>query len=99
MIKIAKTATITLLLLIFAVFFTGGGHGTYIPAQIIYPYTMILAKLQLEIGYFGFILILIEIPIYGYIIYNKPKWKYFALGIHIVAVLVSLLIQSDNFMG
>jgi hypothetical protein len=32
--------------------FSGGGHGTYLLAQIIYPYTMLIAKLQLEFKFF-----------------------------------------------
>jgi hypothetical protein len=95
--KIAKTLVITIFLLVFVIFCTGGGHGTYIPAQIIYPYTMIIAKLQFEIGYFGFFLVLIEIPIYAYFFFNKPNWKFLLLGIHIVAVLISFLIKSDVF--
>jgi len=95
--KIAKTASITILLLFFAILFAGGGHGTYIPAQVIYPYSMILAKLQSEIGFFAFFLALIEIPVYGYFVFNKPNWKLYILGIHMIAVLVSFFLKSEVF--
>lgn len=97
--KILKTLIITILLLFFAILFAGGGHGTYLPAQVIFPYTMIIAKWQLEIGLLGLLLALIEIPVYGYILFNKPNWKFFTLGIHIVAILISLLIKSEVFVN
>ncbi|HJY11554.1 MAG TPA: hypothetical protein VJ304_02130 [Flavobacterium sp.] len=95
--KILKTIIVTILLLFFAISFSGGGHGTYLPAQIIYPYTMIIAKLQFEIGFFALLLALIEIPVYGYIWFNKPNWKYYILGIHMLGVLISFLIKSEVF--
>ncbi|QOG00870.1 hypothetical protein [Flavobacterium sp. MDT1-60] len=95
--KVAKTLIISILFLFFTILFAGGGHGTYLPALIVYPYTMIIAKLQLEIGFVGFFLALIEIPLYGYIWFNKPNWKYYIFGIHMLGVVISFLIKSEVF--
>lgn len=95
--KIAKTVTITFLCLFVAMIFAGGGHGTYIPAKIVFPFTMLLAKLNNEINFIGFILALIQIPIYTRILKVKPKWKYLLIGIHLFAVILCLYFNNDTF--
>lgn len=97
--KTVKTLVISILLLFFAVLFAGGGHGTYIPAQIIYPYTMIIAKLQDEIRFLALLLALIEIPVYAYILYNKQNWNIYILGFHLIGIIVSFLIKSEAFIN
>lgn len=95
--KVLKTIIVTILLLFFTILFTGAGHGTFLPAQIIYPYTMIIAKLQFEIGFFALLLALIEIPVYSYIWYKKPNFKYHIIGLHMLGVLIAFLIKSEVF--
>ena len=95
--KIAKILTITFLCLLVTIFFAGGGHGTYIPAKIIFPFTMLLAKLNDEINFIGFILALIQIPIYNIILMKKPNWKYLLIGIHLFAVILCFHFNNDSF--
>jgi hypothetical protein len=95
--KIAKILIITFLCLLVTIFFAGGGHGTYIPAKIIFPFTMLLAKLTNEINFIGIILALIQIPIYNRILMNKPKWKYLLIGIHLFAVILCFYFNNDSF--
>ena len=95
--KIAKTLIITFLCLLVTIIFAGGGHGTYIPAKIIFPFTMLLAKLNNEINFIGFILALIQIPIDSRILMNKPKWKYLLIGIHLFAVILCFYFNNDSF--
>ena len=77
--------------------FAGGGHGTYIPAKIIFPFTMLLANLYNEIGVIGFIIAIIQIPIYSRILISKPKWKYFVFGIHLIGIALCFYFNNDSF--
>lgn len=95
--KIAKTLIITFLCLLVTIIFAGGGHGTYIPAKIIFPFTMLLAKLNNEINFIGLILALLQIHIYSRILIKKPKWKYLLIGIHLFAVILCFYFNNDSF--
>ena len=75
----------------------GGGHGTYLPAKIFYPYTMIISELQDIIGIPALILAIIEIPIYVYIWIKRPNWKYYVIGMHVVGILIAFTIKSNFF--
>ncbi|WP_369764638.1 hypothetical protein [Flavobacterium sp. WC2429] len=93
----AKTLIITFLCLLVTIMFAGGGHGTYIPAKIIFPFTMLLANLNNEIGLIGLIIAVIQIPIYSRILIAKPKWKYFVFGIHLFAIALCFYFNNDSF--
>jgi hypothetical protein len=93
----AKTLIITFLCLLVTIMFAGGGHGTYIPAKIIFPFTMLLANLNNEIGLIGLIIALIQIPIYSRILMAKPQWKYFVFGIHLFAIALCFYFNNDSF--
>ena len=93
--KIIKILTITVLLLILTIFFAGGGHGTYLPAKLIYPFTMLLAKS--EIGTVGLIIAVLQIPIYAIILEKKPKWKYYLISVHLLAIIFCLSIKNSSF--
>jgi hypothetical protein len=93
----AKTLLITFLCLLVTIMFAGGGHGTYFPAKIIFPFTMLLANLNNEIGLIGLIIALFQIPIYSRILMAKPKWKYFVFGIHLFAIALCFYFNNDSF--
>ena len=93
----AKTLIITLLCLLATIMFAGGGHGTYIPAKIIFPFTMLLANLNNEIGVIGPIIAIIQIPIYSRISMAKPKWNYLVFGIYLFAIILCFYINNDSF--
>lgn len=95
--KILITFIITILLLLLTIFFAGGGHGTYLPAKLIYPFTMIIAELKGEIGVVGIILAITQIPTYALILKKKPNWKYYFIGLHCVAVIIGLNINTGAF--
>jgi len=92
-----KILIITVLCLLVTIIFAGGGHGTYIPAKIIFPFTMILVNLNNEISVVGFIIAIIQIPFYGAILANKPKWKYFLFGIHFLAISLCFYFNNNSF--
>lgn len=58
---------------------------------------MLLANINNEINFIGFILALIQIPIYSRILMNKPKWKYFLIGIHLFAVVLCFYFNNGSF--
>jgi len=95
--KIVITIIITVLLLLLTIFFAGGGHGTYLPAKLIYPFTMIIAGFKNQIGNVGIILAIVQIPTYALILNKKPNWKYYILGIHCIAIIIGLNINSETF--
>ena len=92
--KIVITIIITVLLLLLTIFFAGGGHGTYLPAKLIYPYTMIIAGFKTEIGIIGIILAIVQIPTYALLLSKKPNWKYYIIGIHCIAIIIELNINN-----
>jgi hypothetical protein len=95
--KIFLTIIVTILLLLLTTFFAGGGHGTYIPAKLIYPFTMIISEFKNEIGIIEIILAIVQIPTYVLIFNKKPNWKYYVLGIHFIAVIFVLNINNVTF--
>ena len=48
-----------------AVVAAGGGHGTYIPATVFFPYAMGIADLHEQIGVIPILMALLQFPIYG----------------------------------
>tara|TARA_R110002124_G_scaffold115746_5_gene271729 strand:- start:357 stop:650 length:294 start_codon:yes stop_codon:yes gene_type:complete len=92
-----KTFIITLLCVIVTIFFAGGGHGTYIPAKVVFPFTMLLTKLNNEINLIGIFLALIQIPIYSAILKYKPKWKYYLFGVHLFAIVLCFYFNTEPF--
>ena len=95
--KIVITILITVLLLLLTIFFAGGGHGSYLPAKLIYPFTMIIAEFKNEIGIVGMILAIAQIPTYALVLNKKSNWKYYILGIHCIAVIIGLNINNGTF--
>ena len=93
----AKTLIITFLCLLVTIMFAGGGHGTYIPAKIIFPFTMLLANLNNEVGVISLIIAIIQIPFYIRILITKPKCKYFVFGIHLIGIALCFYFDNDSF--
>jgi hypothetical protein len=58
---------------------------------------MLLAMLNNEINFIGFVLALIQIPIYSRIFMHKPKWKYLLIAIHLFAVILCFYFNNDSF--
>ena len=83
--KIGITSFITIILLMIVVISMGGGHGTYLPAKVVYPISMIISILSKNgIGTFAIIIAIAQIPVYALILNKKPKWIFYIIGIHIV---------------
>lgn len=71
----------------------GGGHGTYIPAIILFPFGMIGTTFQNSITNPFVILGIIQFPFYGYLldIFKYKRLKYLILTFHILLVIITLI--------
>jgi len=94
---------IEVILLIVCVFLAGGGHGTYIPMKIFFPYTMLSTINNTSISGAFIIIAIIQYPIYGIIVQyaksEKLKRTRFAIisVIHIIAMILALILGNENF--
>jgi cytochrome b561 len=69
--------------------FMGGGHGTYLFGKLFFPIPMIIAGINDRITDLAFYLAIIQIPIYGLLIFyfRKSNWKLvskYIILIHII---------------
>lgn len=88
------TLGITFFLLVFTVFSMGGGHGTFMIAKLVYPYSMSMILLENKMSALSIIIAVIQIPIYGTIFYQKGKWKHIIWAIHFLALIVCFYING-----
>lgn len=95
--KIGRAVIITILLLVLTIFLMGGGHGTYVPAKLFYPFSMIIAGFTNKIGVLATILAIVQIPIYSLAVYKKPNLKYYIIGIHFIAIIICFSINKSSF--
>ncbi|MET3538315.1 hypothetical protein [Chryseobacterium limigenitum] len=87
---------VTPILLLLVVFMMGGGHGTYIPTIILFPFGMIGTVFQKSITVPFVVLGLFQFPIYGYLldIFKNNKYKYLILISHILFVIIVFIFTN-----
>jgi hypothetical protein len=73
--------------ILIATFAAGAGHGSYAPARIIFPYTMISTVFHENIRGIYLIFGLIQFPIYGLVIASASNTKYIKQIIIILTIL------------
>jgi hypothetical protein len=95
--KTINVIILTLALLIITIFSVGGGHGTFVIAKIIFPFSMLLAYVFNKIGIISMLLAILQIPIYSYLYKSKPNGKYFIIGLHILAIILCFILKSETF--
>lgn len=89
--------------LLFAILFAGGGHGTYFPVKVLFPYTMISASILGTITSPFILLSIVQFPIYGFAlgVANKKGWFVPAAGfillLHFTALILCFVMPSENF--
>ena len=75
-----------------AAYFAGAGHGTYAPAKILFPFTMLFAIYHHSISTAWFMVAFIQFSVYGFLLggfYHSLRFRLFALGlvaVHFIAV-------------
>ena len=90
--KFAAVIISTLGLMAMVFFFAAAGHGTYVPAKLIYPYAIIIGRLHSSLITLAVIIAVLQVPIYFLIIYLKPRWLMRVALIHAVAVIIAFAI-------
>lgn len=95
--NIIATCILTIGSLFFTIALTGGGHGTYLPMKIVFPYSMIISNYADKINALAMILGVIQIPIYVAILGLKNKWKYLIFLVHIIAVIFVFSMTNSTF--
>jgi hypothetical protein len=88
-----------------ALFATGGGEGTYLPAALLFPWTMISAGFLSTISWPFIALAIVQFPAYGLLLaYGDSRNCYrrtlrILLVLHIVAIVVAFIVGSDSFLS
>lgn len=91
------------LLLAIAISAAGGGHGSYLPARIFFPYTMILSSVGERIGPVGVALAVVQYPAYGMALVaarsRGVSWKVFAwlAIVHGFCVILAFVLKTEYF--
>jgi hypothetical protein len=86
------------------VFFAAAGHGTYVPAMVLFPYTMLSTYFFDEMTDLFVIVLLLQFPAYGTILaFAQYKKKLRATGIvllatHLLAAGAALAFTSQSFL-
>ena len=85
------------------VFTAGAGHGTYAPARLLFPFTMLSTLLHGTIKDAYALLALLQFPIYGVILAmavksNRTKLTASLLiAIHTIAVFMTFVFLNPSF--
>ena len=83
---------------------TGAGHGTYLWARVLFPYTMLSTLIFESITVPFMVLAIIQFPLYGIaleIARRRRRFLYTSAGLsalHFLAVVIFLLFPNKNFI-
>jgi hypothetical protein len=89
--------------LLLAVVSGGGGHGNYLWAKILFPYTMVSTSIFESITTPFILLAIIQFPLYGIALgmanrKHKVAQMIVVLSVvHLLAVTITFLFSNDNF--
>ena len=89
--------------LFLAVASSGGGHGNYFWAKVLFPFTMLSASLTGAIDIPFIILAVVQYPLYGVILGLASKRGWFkrvaaqVIIAHVLAAAVCVLVPDQNF--
>ncbi|HEX4825141.1 MAG TPA: hypothetical protein VFV19_12615 [Candidatus Polarisedimenticolaceae bacterium] len=95
---------VSAILLTACFFAAGGGHGTYIPAIVLFPYTMVWAGALKRITLPSLLLAVGQFPAYGGIAgWARSRQRsmpavWVMASVHVVAVLLALSAVGETFL-
>jgi hypothetical protein len=101
--SIVISIILTPVALFLALVSAGSGHGNYLVAKLLFPYTMLSTVVAGEISLIFLVLAFLQFPIYGFILAlgaQAEKMKsvaYTIAAIHVFGVLLCFLLVSENF--
>jgi hypothetical protein len=88
---------------IVAVVAAGSGHGTYLPAKCLFPYTMLSTRWTASITTPFIVVALLQFPVYGIILTKantkqKVAWALCVVAaIHLLGVTFALMSNGSGF--
>ena len=83
---------------------TGAGHGTYLWARVLFPYTMLSTLIFESITVPFMVLAIIQFPLYGIALeIARRRQRFLLVGVglsvlHFLAVVIFLLFPNKNFI-
>ena len=98
-----RLSLLTIPLLCIAVFFAGGGHGTYIPAMGLFPLGLLSTLFFDRITMPFVVMAIVQYPVYGFIIdkaivTNKDKIILpLLLLVHILLAVLIIKFSGENW--
>ena len=102
-IGLAIGVVLTLITMIIVMITAGVGHGSYKPATIFFPYTILLSMAASFLSWLFVALAFVQFPLYGWMIGRalQPGRQRYALwlipGAHVIAVTITLTLQNTVF--
>ncbi|HBV15162.1 MAG TPA: hypothetical protein DEB71_07460 [Chryseobacterium carnipullorum] len=90
---------LTLPLAALSVLFGGGGHGSYFPLLLFFPFGLIGTLFNEEIFFLFVILGLVQLPIYGLLLDRCPvrKGVPVILGLHIICMFIIFILKRNTY--
>ena len=88
--------------LLLVVFAAGGGHGTYLPAKLLFPFAMLAAVFGTSITTFHVALALLQFPLYGLFLGAVFGTRLFTLCLivlaaaHCAAAAIDIFAPADD---
>lgn len=92
-----RLSLLTIPLLFIAIFFMGGGHGTYMPAAILFPLGLLSSSISENWEIPFFVLAFVQCSLYGFFIdtalraNNNKRLLWLILFIHIGLSITAIL--------
>jgi hypothetical protein len=80
----------------------GGGHGSYLPASLLFPFSMLLAGTTRSISARAIALALAQYPLYGWVLSRARSQgslrygRFFLVMLHCVAAYASVAAMPDD---
>lgn len=90
---------LSLPLVLFVIFSAGGGHGSYWPFLVLFPFSMTGSLFNENISPFLFVAGLLQFPIYGFLLdkVNCRKVLPFIVIAHILCAFLVFILKRENF--
>jgi hypothetical protein len=94
-------AVISIPLFFVAVAMAGGGHGTYVPATLFFPYAMLGSVATQQIQAAHMVVAALQFPAYGFYLAQAPtKQRFLVLGgVHCAVAVVTIFLNNGPFSG
>jgi hypothetical protein len=100
LVLISALAIFGLMAIAFAIWRMGGGHGSYLAAKVLFPYSMLIAGAFGSIGFISAVLALVQFPAYGVLVAYapvRPRAASYLFAAHALSTVAALVTSNANF--